>query len=33
MISKECITIEWIKKESAQNKNADKILVEKASEL
>ena len=30
MISKECITIEWIKKVSAQNKNADKILVEKA---
>ena len=30
MISKECITIEWIMKVSAQNKNADKILVEKA---
>ena len=30
MISKECITLEWIKKVSAQNKNADKILVEKA---
>lgn len=29
MISKECITIEWIKKASVQNKNADKILVEK----
>ncbi len=30
MISKECITLEWIKKVSAQNKNVDKILVEKA---
>ena len=29
MISKECITIEWIKKASIQNKNADNILVEK----
>lgn len=30
MISKECITLDWIKKVSAQNRNADKILVEKA---
>ena len=30
MISEECLTIEWIKKASAQNNNADKILVEKA---
>ena len=30
MISKECISIEWIKKVSSQNKNVDKILVEKA---
>ena len=29
MISKECISLEWIKKVSVQNKNADKILVEK----
>ena len=30
MISEECLTIEWIKTASAQNSNADKILVEKA---
>ena len=29
MISKECISLEWIKKVSVQNRNADKILVEK----
>ena len=30
MVSEECLTIEWIKKASAQNNSADKILVEKA---
>jgi hypothetical protein len=29
LISEECLSIEWIKKSSAQNNNADKILVEK----
>ena len=30
MISDECISLDWINKVSAQNKDADRILVEKA---